>query len=404
MMMDISQRIRFSSDRDNYQSLMANETVSTLAKKRLKDIHEDGYRRSLLGNSLRISRAIAPDLFDKVQQAQTRLGLTDKTIEVYIYNDAAANASCAYQGGERIILTFSSGLLQSMNQEEINFVIGHELGHALFEHYALPTHGILEEGNLEAEEAMRLMSWSRRAEVSADRAGLYVCESPEAAISSFLKLSCGVAHPVIAFNRDEYARQIQDLGELAASLEDTSHCYSSHPFNPIRVLAVELYAQSSDYAELTGKTTEGMSIEAVDEEINKVLHFMEPVPEDKQKRIIDQCVFWAGAWVAWADGEFIEAEYDNLKQQVGDEIFAEGMAELEAAGSAIELAKQRFYETANPLKGLAAPDRCSFVQRLIVIARADQHIDDSELQVLHKICDELKVEQSFVQQILMFLN
>jgi len=64
-----------------------------------------------------------------------------------------------------------------MSQDELNFIVGHELGHALFEHYALPTHGILDEGNIDAEKAMRLMSWSRRAEVSADRAGLYICKS-----------------------------------------------------------------------------------------------------------------------------------------------------------------------------------------------------------------------------------
>jgi len=39
-----------------------------------------------------------------------------------------------------------------------------------------------------------------------------------------------------------------------------------------------------------------------------------------------------------------------------------------------------------------------------VVARADQSIDDEELKVLNKICDDLNVEQSFVQQILMFLD
>jgi len=403
-MVGVVEKLRFSSDVENYQALISDETVGALASKRLKNIQEDGYRRNLLGNSLRITKNIAPNLYNQVKQAQEKLGLEDKTIEIYIFNSADPNASCSYLGGDRIILSFSSGLLTTMNEDEINFVVGHELGHALFEHYALPTHGILEEGNLEADKAMQLMSWSRRAEVSADRAGLYVCESPDAAISSFLKLSCGVADPIIAFNRDEYAKQIQDLGELATNLEDASHCYSSHPFNPIRVLAVELFANSESYQALTGHQTKGTSIEDVDTEINKILHFMEPVPDDKQKETVDLCTFWAGVWVALADGEFVDSEYENLKSQVSEDVFNNCIAELEATSDKLKKAQESYYQSAKPLKTLSAPDRCSLVQKLIVVARADQSIDDEELKVLYKICDDLKVEQSFVQQILMFLD
>ena len=403
-MVDVSNQIRFSSDLENYQALLADETVGTLASKRLKNIQEDGYRRQMLGNSLRITKNIAPNLYQQVSDAQKKLGLENKHIEIYIFNSADPNASCSYQGGDRIILSFSSGLLTAMTEDEVNFVVGHELGHALFEHYALPTHGILEEGSLDADKAMQLMSWSRRAEVSADRAGLYVCESPDAAISSFLKLSCGVADPIIAFDRDEYAKQIQDLGELANNLEDASHCYSSHPFNPIRVLAVELFAKSEGYHSLIGSDVKGMSINEVDDEINKVLHFMEPVPDEKQEATISNCIFWAGAWISLADGQFVESEYENLNSQVGEEIFKQGIEELESATDQISKAQEAYYESAKPLKTLSAPDRCSLIQKLIVVARSDQNIDDEELKVLNKICDDLKVEQSFVQQILMFLD
>jgi len=403
-MSDVSNQIRFSSDVENYKALLADDTIGVLASKRLKNIQEDGYRRELLGNSLRITPSIAPNLHKQVSLAQKKLGLDDKYIEVYIYNSSDPNASCSYKGGDRIILSFSSGLLKSMTEDEVNFVVGHELGHALFEHYALPTHGILEQGSLDADKAMQLMSWSRRAEVSADRAGLYVCQSPDAAISSFLKLSCGVADPIIAFDRDEYAKQIQDLGELANNLEDASHCYSSHPFNPIRVLAVELFSKSDRYHALIGSDAGGASIEEVDEEINKVLHFMEPVPDEKEKQTINNCLFWAGAWVSLADGKFVESEYENLKEQVGDEIFNQGIQKLEGASNQIAKAQEVFDESVKPLKTLSAPDRCSLIQKLVVVARADQNIDDEELKVLNKICDSLNVEQSFVQQILMFLD
>jgi len=164
--------------------------------------------------------------------------------------------------------------------------------------------------------------------------------------------------------------------------------------------------QSKEYALLTEQQahSDSLNIEDVDIEINKVLDFMEPVSSDQQKETIDQCTFWAGTWIALADGNFIEAEHENLKKQIGEAIYNNSLAELESSDDKIKLAEEKFYKTATPLKTLSAPDRCALIQRLIVIARADQHIDETEYAVLYKICDELNVEQSFVQQILVFLN
>ncbi|CAA0113202.1 Protease HtpX [BD1-7 clade bacterium] len=402
----ISKNTRFSSDITLYDALMNNKTIRVLAEKRRQEANDDSYRRSLLGQGLRISASIAPELHEQIQVASKKLGLHDKNIEVYIYNSPEPNATCAILADGRIILTFSSGLLQSMNNDEINFVVGHELGHALFNHASLPTHGILNDSAIDASDAMRLMSWSRRAEISADRTGLYVCENPEAAISAFLKLSCGVAAPVISFDIKEYANQIKDLGDLANNLEDTSHCYSSHPFNPIRVMAVDLYSRSQPYLELTNQpiTEDTLDIESLDNEINTVLAFMEPTPDEERQRLLNECLFWAGAWVAYADGELVASEAANLRDQVGETLFDSYIDELETSDTPLELAKSVFDVAVVPIKNLPAPEKCALIQRLVVIARADQNIDERELDALHHIARHLKIDASFVQQILIFLQ
>ena len=402
--MKVEDAIRFQSDLSFFNELLANTKIKVLAEKRIKEAHRDSYRRSLLGHSLRVSPRLAPDLFKYVRKAQEKLELGDKNIEVYIYNSPEPNASCSYTGGDDIILTFSSGLLTSMNEAEISFVVGHELGHALFEHYALPTHGILEAGSLDASDAMKLMSWSRRAEISADRAGLFVCESPKAAISSFLKLSCGVAHPIIEFDLHEYSSQIQDLSELSKNTEDTSHCYSSHPFNPIRVMAVDLYSQSDEFRQLTGQGAGNKKLADVDDSIHKVLAYMEPVSDEEKQALHNQAMFWGGAWVAFADGHLAKEEAENLIAQAGEAIYQEGIQELEQAENPVELAQARFIESSKPLLSLGASNRCAFIQRLVVVARADQNIDDRELEALTEMAKIMKVEPSFVQQILMFLD
>ncbi|MCA6059432.1 MULTISPECIES: M48 family metallopeptidase [Oceanospirillaceae] len=402
--MNVEDAIRFQSDLSFFNELLADKKIQVLAEKRIKEARRDSYRRSLLGHSLRVTARLAPDLFKYVRNAQEALNLGDKNVEVYIYNSPEPNASCSYSGGDDIILTFSSGLLTSMNEDEINFVVGHELGHALFSHYALPTHAILEEGTLNASDAMKLMSWSRRAEISADRAGLFVCKSPEAAISSFLKLSCGVAHPIIEFDLKEYSAQIQDLSELSKNTEDTSHCYSSHPFNPIRIMAVDLYSQSDEFQRLTGQGTGNKTLADVDDGIHKVLEYMEPVSDEEKQALHNRAMFWGGAWVAYADGHLADAEAENLIEQAGEEIYREGIQLLEQAEDPIGLAREQFIESSKPLLSLGASNRCAFIQRLVVVARADQNIDDRELDALTEMAKIMNVEPSFVQQILMFLE
>ena len=52
-------------------------------------------------------------------------------------------------------------------------VVAHETAHAAFGHHALPASWLLrQEGRLDPRLALRLMSWSRRAEISCDRVGL----------------------------------------------------------------------------------------------------------------------------------------------------------------------------------------------------------------------------------------
>ena len=104
---------------------------------------------------------------------QKILGLEDKDILPFIYNSHEVNAYCSYSGQD-IVIGLSSQLVKLMSKNELVFVIGHELGHALYEHYKLPASGLCQ-GSIPPSRTLQLMSWSRQAEISADRAGLICC-------------------------------------------------------------------------------------------------------------------------------------------------------------------------------------------------------------------------------------
>ena len=392
--------IRFSSDLKLFNDCLANESIKKIRDDYLNHRHEDSYRKHLLGHSLKICKKLSPKLHRMVMQAAEKVGFKNKQIEVYVYNSPDQNATCYYDGQNQIILTFSSALLQSMSDDELNFVIGHELGHAVFEHSSLPSSGIAEDAKCSASDAMMLMSWSRRAEISADRMGLYVCADKDAAISSFLKLSCGVSSPIIDFDLQEYSKQIQDLKSLSTNLEDTSLCYASHPFNPIRVVAVNLYSNTEHFA---GSADLAATFAEIDAEINELLDFMEPVASDQKKNLSDEFVMWAGVLVACADGEFSGHEKANLKEQVGEEKFAQYMTTLDAQDDIEAYARTQIDRLVDTIKTLSAPDCCSIVQRLVVVARADQEIHSQERAVLEEVASKLSVDAAFIDQILLFL-
>jgi len=87
-----------------------------------------------------------------------------------------------------------------MEFDEICFIVGHEFGHALYDHHNLPAYGISQGARLPPSKLMRLMSWSRQSEISADRAGMLCCGSIDASVQALIKLSTGgLGAPIISF-------------------------------------------------------------------------------------------------------------------------------------------------------------------------------------------------------------
>ena len=223
-----------------------------------------GYRRGLLSSTLRLTRSMSPEIADTVAQCKALIGYQGP-VEVYVTPEHQFNASCYRESRGPTILTLSSRLLEAFTPAELRFVIGHELGHAVFDHYGLPmpaTAMIQEIGIpfVSRPVSLKLYAWCRSAELSADRIGLLCAQDPQAAASGFFKLASGMASPRVVPDLATFARQVESLASAPEAREqendeDTLDCFSTHPYNPVRVRAVWAFSRSKEFLAAMGKAT-----------------------------------------------------------------------------------------------------------------------------------------------------
>lgn len=394
------------ADRTLREKLLAERDV----QKAIARVHEDtsgfGFssRRRLLTGALRLTRSMSPEVADALASCKRILGY-DKPIEVFVRPDPMLNASCMRQHSGPTIIVLSSRLLEVFSPAELKFVIGHELGHVVFDHFAIPMPitAAIEDiaGTLVTRtNSLRLYLWCRAAEISADRAGLVCAQDPEAAASGFFKLASGLASPRVRADLEAYAKQVDALVAAPAARseprddDDTIDAFSTHPYSPLRVRAVVAFSKSKTYREaIGGKSGPDISDEDVESVVERDMAMMEPsYLEEKTvvSELMRRILYCGGVLVAAANGDITKGELDSLKAMLG----AEAMyGVVDPAAASKELDKK--LEEAKTAPMLA---RALLVQHLTIIAAADGVIEPVEIAVIQRIAERLGVSSYVIEQ------
>ncbi len=404
--MNTTLRWQARADRTLREKLLAERDV----QKAIARVHEDtsgfGFssRRRLLTGALRLTRSMSPEVADALASCKRTLGY-DKPIEVFVRPDPMLNASCMRQSSGPTIIVLSSRLLEVFSPAELKFVIGHELGHVVFDHFAIPMPitAAIEDiaGTLVTRtNALRLYLWCRAAEISADRAGLVCAQDPEAAASGFFKLASGLASPRVRADLEAYAQQVDALVAAPAARseprddDDTIDAFSTHPYSPLRVRAVVAFSKSRTYREaIGGRVGPDLSDEDVESVVERDMAMMEPsYLEEKTvvSELMRRILYCGGVLVAAANGDITKGELDSLKAMLG----AEAMyGVVDPAAATKELDKK--LEEAKTAPMLA---RALLVQHLTIIAAADGVIEPVEIAVIQRIAERLGVSAYVIEQ------
>ncbi|WP_121254404.1 M48 family metallopeptidase [Nocardioides ferulae] len=166
-------------------------------------------------------------------------------------------------GMNKPFIVLNSGLVDLLDEEELRFVIAHELGHAMSGHAVYQTllqrllqlSGVFASvpvGGLGFRAIMAaLHEWSRKAELSADRAGLLATQDPATAFRVPMKLASG-GH-LDDLDATSFFAQGQEYDE--ADLRDSVLKLllvenRSHPFLVVRAAELRRWVDSGDYAKI----------------------------------------------------------------------------------------------------------------------------------------------------------
>ena len=388
-----AEEIRSKNDRDMFETLSKDRTVRRVNEAIARHEADNPFRtrRRLLATAVRLSRRMAPTFYRASDACVEALGL-DIEVENFVFSSPTYNAMCFKPEDDRLLVMFASSLLEDFSDDEVKFVVGHELGHHVYRHHDIPIGMILRGAERPSPRlAMALFAWSRYAEISADRAGAFCSGSLDADARALFKLASGLSGQSISFHLDDFLAQVdqmqlEDQGPgMSTGAEDW---FSTHPFSPLRVKALKLFHDGVMSSSLKAPTDE------LELDVQRLMGMMEPDYLDAKTESAEamrRLLFAGSIVVAASDGQIEPHEVEAFEEFFGKGAFRESFNVDALRGELTPRAERVVELTSNA-------QRMQVIHDLCVVARAGGHAGNNERRVLVRIATDLDISSDFVER------
>ena len=228
-------------------------------------VNERAVRLELLGSAIRADERQFPALHRALADVATVLDAQDVP-EIYVSANPFPTAVTI--GMDKPLIVVNSALVELLDEDEMAFVLAHELGHAVSGHAVYQTllqrllqlSGVLGSiplGGLGIRLIVAaLMEWSRKSELSADRAGLLATQDPALAFRVHMKLaSGGHLDDLDATSFFAQGREYDEAGDLRDSVLKMLLIENrSHPFAVVRASELRRWVDGGEYTAILGGT------------------------------------------------------------------------------------------------------------------------------------------------------
>jgi len=257
-------------------------------------------------NSMLINPLVTPSISKSIDNVIHRLQIPKESVKAYVYASSDIQAECHAGDDVDCVIRLSSGLIDILDNEEIEFVIGHEIGHFIY------SHGLA--ASLNRNKSLEFSIQQRAQEISADRIGLLACNSLDYSIRAMMKTMSGLSSKYLNFNIGAFLSQLSNTKKFKSQIDINS----THPSILIRCRALLWFSMSETFKR--GK--QNYQANEVNKLNNKIKgdidKFVDSVAHEKIERLKHDVVLWLCASKIIEDNKF-----DNNEQKIFSDMFGE---------------------------------------------------------------------------------
>ena len=207
-------------------------------------------------NAVKVTENQYPDLHESLLRVCQVLDV-DEVPELFVSQKPVVNAGAV--GMSKPFIVLNSSLVELLGDDEVEAVIGHEVGHILSGHvlyrtllvillsltvFRYPLAGLAVRPVLFA-----LLEWYRKSELSCDRAGLLAVQDPDASMRGLMHMAGGMRGQTL--NLEEFVEQAEEYregGDLLDSVYKVLNVLGlTHPFAVVRVAELKDWIDSGTY-------------------------------------------------------------------------------------------------------------------------------------------------------------
>ena len=306
--MNFLDQFRYTFDNLSELSITKNKDTET------KTSYNNPQLKSLLSTSVKVTPEIFPKVAEAIDQVFERLKLKNNFNFFITANHLQTQALCAMMpqsSNAEIIIT--SKMIDLLNGEELQSVIGHEVSHFYYQHSLYPSPNQARTKT----EFLNLLHLSRAAEISADRAGFLGSGSLEYSLRSMLKITSGLGDQHLQFNFSAYLNQLRELTEIKG---DQTQLYSTNPTFLNRKQALIWFSMSHEYHQFFETNKKGVyDLKTVDQKINESIKKVTGNELDvSNKEIIEKALLWGALWIYLGDKKFSKQEQEKFSNRFGN--------------------------------------------------------------------------------------
>jgi Zn-dependent protease with chaperone function len=244
------------ADRAALSALRAIPGFDEALKKLLGLIGERGARLAFQADAVRVSPRQFPRLHRLWLQVHETLDADDQ-YDLFVAQSPSVNAGAL--GFDKPFVILLSGSLRTLTDDEVETVMGHELGHVMSGHalyhsmlvilinIAMSGIPLLRFASLPV--LLALLEWYRKSELSSDRAGLLATQRPDAALSAMMRLAGGGTPEEM--NLNEFLAQAEEYRESKNVFDEVMKVLNTlgrtHPFLVMRAALLRDWIETGAY-------------------------------------------------------------------------------------------------------------------------------------------------------------